>query len=140
MRITIVGKAPSVNSLYQKGQHGNIYLTKDGRIYKREVGKALRQLCAVLPDALKHRPLLVVYTFFFPALWGDQGPILLDVDNRVKIVQDAVANALKFNDAWIWAIVASKCEGQERAVVQIEAFDKKNFEGFLENLLTPMAG
>ena len=123
MKITIIGKAPSVNGLYRIGKAGHIYLTEDGRIYKDMVSEKLDGLKVVLPDALKGIPLKVSYSFYFPELWYSSGsPVPMDTDNRIKVVQDAVSRALKFDDSWIFKLEAEKLVGQERAVVVIEPY------------------
>jgi len=122
VKITILGTTPSVNSLYAKGRHGNIYLTQSGRIYKKEVGDALRKLGVELPEPLRDRPLRVRCAFAFERLWERPGhPVRLDVDNRLKVLLDALAEALDWDDKWVWEIVASKHEGPvERVVVELE--------------------
>lgn len=121
MRITIIGRAPSVNGLYRVGQGGNIYLSQAGRVYKESVKEKLDGLKVTLPEALRRVPLFVTYEFFFPELWGPHGePLEIDVDNRIKIVQDAVSRALRFSDAWIFTLLSKKRVGPERAIVTLE--------------------
>lgn len=120
MRITIIGKAPSVNGLYRIGKGGHIYLSEAGRVYKETVNEKLGAIQVALPEALRRIPLLVRYTFYFPELWHSNGdPVEIDTDNRIKIVQDAVSRALRFSDAWIFTIVAKKRLGKESAVVEL---------------------
>lgn len=122
-KITIYGQAPSVNSLYRIGKDGNLYLTRRGRSYKAAVSELFQSLEIKLPPDLRNKPLKVTFKFYFRNLWDGKAPVRRDYDGPIKIVQDAIAEALRFDDSWIFRGETEKRQGtRERAVITLEVF------------------
>jgi Holliday junction resolvase RusA-like endonuclease len=124
LKITIYGRAPSVNELYRKAPAGHIYLTPVGRRYKKWVKEQFEKAARSLPASLRGQPLTVTFKFYFRHLWhADQTPVMRDYDGPIKIVQDAVAEALKFNDSWIFkAIVEKRQSAREKSVIGLAPY------------------
>lgn len=127
MKITIYGKAPSVNSLYRIGKNGNLYLTRTGRTYKESVRALIEESGVKLPPELRNKPLQISLKFYFLHVWDrkTERPIQRDYDGPIKVVQDAVAEALKFDDAWIFAAkwVEKRKGSREKVVVVLEPYE-----------------
>lgn len=122
-KITIYGQAPSVNSLYRIGKDGNLYLTSRGRSYKQAVDYLFKQLEVALPKDLRGIPLSATYKFYFRQLWDGHKPVRRDYDGPIKIVQDAISEALNFDDSWIFKGVTVKRHGsREKAVILLEPY------------------
>lgn len=127
MKITIYGKAPSVNSLYRIGKNGNLYLTRTGRTYKESVQALIEDAGIKLPPELRNVPLQISFKFYFINLWDRKAgkPIRRDYDGPIKVVQDAVAEALRFDDAWIFAAkwIEKRKGSKEKVVVTLERYE-----------------
>lgn len=123
-KITIYGRAPSVNELYRIAKAGHMYLTPVGREYKRWVAEQFAKRARALPSELRGRALAVTFKFYFKAIWhGDGTPVRRDYDGPIKVVQDAVAEALRVDDAWIFTGRAEKREGSvEKSVIVLEPY------------------
>jgi Holliday junction resolvase RusA-like endonuclease len=102
---------------------GHIYESVKGRAYKDIIKEVITRQAVTLPVALRKKCLLVHYEFYFRKLWNGRTPVERDADNPIKVVQDAVAGALKFNDCWVFAGTFVKRQGIERVVVRIEPFE-----------------
>ena len=68
--------------------------------------------------------------FFYP--WKtDKGKIRrIDVSNRVKILEDAVSEVLKFDDSRVYEIHVEKCSGKDISFFSDDG-DKARGVGFL---------
>ena len=123
-KITIYGQAPSINSLYRIGKDGNLYLTRTGKTYKAAVREILSAQLIKLPSELRGKPLKATFRWWFIHLWERNGnPVRRDYDGPIKIVQDALAEALKFDDCWIFeANVEKRKGGREKSVVTLEPY------------------
>lgn len=119
MKITIYGRAPSVNELYRVAPQGHVYLTDRGRSYKKWVREQFAKMARPLAPELRRVALRVTFKFYFRQLWHrDQTPVTRDYDGPIKIVQDAVAEALKFDDSWIFEGHIEKRQGvREKSVI-----------------------
>lgn len=134
MRIIIHGTPPSVNSLYKRDpRDGHLYINKRGRNYKKVVADVLKQLEVKLPKRLRGIPLKVTYIFYFRQLWDGDKPVERDADGPVKCVQDAIASALHFSDAWIFRGIFEKRRGSERAVIFIEPYEDEGDEFYVSS-------
>jgi len=134
MRIVIHGKPPSVNSLYRRDpRDGHLYINKRGRNYKKVVSDMFKELAVKLPVHLRGIPLKITYVFYFRQLWDGKSPVQRDADGPVKCVQDAVTEALKVNDAWIFRGIFEKRRGDERAVIFIEPYVDEGDEFYMES-------
>jgi len=88
---------PSINQQYAT-VNGRRVLSRSGREYKQEAGKAIRRLRAEgqIPDALvqalQHGFVSLFIDFYFTT------PNRRDLDGGLKITQDAICDALEVND------------------------------------------
>ena len=123
-KITIYGQAPSINSLYRIGKDGNLYLTRTGKTYKAAVHQLFTEQLIKLPVELRGVPLKATFRWWFIHLWERGGkPVRRDYDGPIKIVQDALAEALKFDDSWIFQADVEKRKGsREKSVVTLEPY------------------
>lgn len=122
--LVIYGQAPSVNSLYRIGSNGNLYLTAKGKTYKKAVFELFQKQMVKLPKDLRGIALKATFKFYFRQLWMPDGkPVRRDYDGPIKIVQDALAEALKFDDSWIFLGSAEKRKGsKEKSVIILEPY------------------
>ncbi|MCS7254539.1 MAG: RusA family crossover junction endodeoxyribonuclease [Armatimonadota bacterium] len=139
---------PSVNHQYNlKG--GLMTLSNDAQVYRRTLIKALQKLkasgklstasfdtpkmhgegelkhVAHQPQCPHRHPLSICYEFFLRSL-GER-----DLDNGVKLVQDAICEALKFDDRDVVEIYMAKRIDREnpRLIVTIKLLDYWDSEG-----------
>jgi Holliday junction resolvase RusA-like endonuclease len=138
---------PSVNALYRgggKGSKGGVYLTDVAKQYANNVKDRVAQHLGVLQSDFSslETAYSIDVTAYFPELenagWfqkvtrgknaGERKAKarykVIDVDNRVKFVQDCVCKALGMpNDSQVFEEAARKKKGDEKMVVVIRAID-----------------
>jgi crossover junction endodeoxyribonuclease RusA len=86
---------PSLNNAYATYQ-GRRILSKEGRAYKAQAALLIRRAAAdqgfIVPAAT---PLGLAFRFWFARNNRDGS-------NTPKLLEDALAEALGFNDVWVW--------------------------------------
>lgn len=116
---------PSVNKLYYV-RNGRKALSSEGRALKEQMRAAivLSSASSAAASDLENVPLQLELTFFFEELenrgWSQKKTQTrykkVDVSNRVKLVEDAVCEALGIDDSVFMSIHLSKQEGASRGV------------------------
>jgi Holliday junction resolvase RusA-like endonuclease len=136
------GVPPSVNKAYfdqvvKKKVRGGMKLvpirtlTKEGRKYKKEIKSAVARGYAM---ASKHIQPNVAYCMairiFFPAIENKGYPNetdvrykKLDATNRVKLLEDAIVEALGIDDSQFLRVTVEKAQGPEASHVWIWEYD-----------------
>ena len=111
---------PSVNKLYYV-RNGRKALSSEGRALKEQMKTAVSLLCVSNPAVgdLTNTPLTLHLVFYFPEIenrgWSQKKTTTrykrVDVSNRVKLVEDAICEALGIDDSAFMSIHLSKQEG-----------------------------
>lgn len=101
-------KPISVNHAYAQSRQGRRFLTKEGKAYKEMIGWAAEK------DSISD-PCYMRYTF------GFKDKRRRDVDDYVKLAQDALSGIWYNDDSQIMGIYADKVIGKEE-FVEIERF------------------
>jgi Holliday junction resolvase RusA-like endonuclease len=91
---------PSTNQLYYTGKDGKRHLSKEGREYKKEVGKLMmvggvKKKCPLPPFSL------YIHVRFRD--WRRQ-----DISNRIKLLEDAVLGYLNYDDKMVYDLIVYK--------------------------------
>lgn len=107
MRITL-DMPPSSNRYWRVGG-GHVYRSQEASAYKSYVGL----LCNTAAIAPLEGDLRVTLRFYRPARRGD-------LDNRIKIILDALQGHAYFNDSQIAEIHARRCEDKANPRVEVE--------------------
>ena len=108
--IEIEGKIPSVNRYYRHTKQGHHYISKEGRDFKEKL--------SWLAKAKKVQPTsepveLHLYWYCKKACNGG------DLDNRLKVVLDALEGIIYKNDKQVVRISAEKIMGAKRDFAKI---------------------
>jgi len=139
---------PSINALYTRTRNGMVVVTGEGRAFEREVKKIVARQIHVLGDFNDEDVYGIDITLFFEALtnkgWFEffkRGPKKgqrksnskwkrVDVDNRIKFLQDCVASAVGMkDDSQIFEGHQRKKEGKTGAYVRVYKVSQKDFLG-----------
>jgi hypothetical protein len=94
LRVPGLPLPPSLNVAYTVWQ-GRKNLTNEGREFKAQAGLLIRNAAANAGFAVPPKTWLRVTLYFFFAQNNRDG------SNAVKLVEDAAASALGFNDKWV---------------------------------------
>jgi Holliday junction resolvase RusA-like endonuclease len=97
--IVLDGLPPTTNASYKTGQ-GRFYMTAEAKAWK--LATSLLVKAARLADWRDVKELLVIVTFHMTR------PAQRDVDGMVKLLLDAVADGLGFNDKRVASLFVSK--------------------------------
>ena len=121
---------PSINQQYATVGNRRV-LSKASRMYKKEVGKAIRRLRVggIIPDAL-----VAILRQGFMGLFIDfyfETPHRRDLDGGLKITQDAICDALGINDNRVVDVHLVKRIDplRPRIEVELEAIPDWEFDG-----------
>lgn len=110
MKLKVMTKPVSVNQAYPTGFNGRRFLSKEGKEYKELLGWAAREFKGDPSKAF----MKVKYTF------GFKDKRRRDIDDYIKLTQDALSGIWFEDDCQIVAISATK-EYSEEYFVEIEA-------------------
>jgi Holliday junction resolvase RusA-like endonuclease len=119
---------PSTNHIYFNLPTGGRALTKEAKQYKSYIKDKLARECLEDLIDFKFKPntkFWVYATIYFERLVpksssAKEAYLRIDVDNRIKLVQDSVFESLGINDANIFRVSYGKDEGKEKVVMEIE--------------------
>ncbi len=95
----------STNRAYRTGS-GNYYMTSEGHAWKADATWAIKAQRKTNQD-WTGKPLIVTY------IWTMRQPMSRDVDGMVKLVQDALADALEIDDAYVCGIIVMRGKGDQ---------------------------
>lgn len=119
---------PSVNKLYYV-RNGRKALSAEGRALKEQMRTIVSLASATNAAAadIDNTPLTLHLAFFFPEIenrgWSQKKATArykrVDVSNRVKLVEDAVCEALGIDDSAFMFVHLSKQEGASRVHVRV---------------------
>lgn len=111
---------PSLNNAYTTGRgHGKRVLTSEGRAFKAQAALLVRNAAALagftVPDK---QPIRLTFWFYF-------ANVQRDGSNAVKLIEDAVAEALGFNDSRVVAMTWHKAidKAAPRCTVAVKVGD-----------------
>ncbi len=99
----------STNHLYQRNRYGGVRLSARARAWKEAAILAVRQAGGTLPDG----PLLLQMCVYPPD--GRRR----DLDNLIKLTQDAVFAALGIDDSRVSHLLVARCERLNKEAGQI---------------------
>jgi hypothetical protein len=86
----------SLNNAYTQGAHGRRVLVSEGREYKATISTVVRLIAAAEGFVVPPRtPIRLAFVFFFARNNRDGS-------NTPKLLEDAISDALGFNDVWVW--------------------------------------
>lgn len=114
---------PSLNNAYTRGKgHGKRVLAKEGRTYKANIGKALAEsaAAATFAQALLGKRLALTLRLWF------RDRQRRDISNCVKLAEDALAEALGFDDCAVDALLVVRAgfdKDRPRCEVVLEFMD-----------------
>ena len=119
---------PSVNKLYYV-RNGRKALSAEGRALKEQMRAAISLVSAtnVAAADINNVPLTLHLEFYFPEIenrgWSQKKTATrykkVDVSNRVKLVEDAICEALGIDDSAFMYIHLSKHEGTSRVRARV---------------------
>ncbi len=121
IHIVLPGIPPSVNHAYFT-RGGKRILTKVGRAYIFEVRTSIvRDNPGALSFFKKNKPYVVYFRFYLPQLYNkgfssgqtDTRYKVIDVSNRVKLLEDALMDAAGIDDSQHVAMLTHKCLGEK---------------------------
>lgn len=104
---------PSVNALYCTVFKRRV-LSAEGKKFKRFVGK---RLPALLPHLEPHEWLRLELTFHLPLYYQNGKRRKWDATNYVKVLEDAIVEALCEDDSAVLTVSIAKSESPDRFVV-----------------------
>jgi Holliday junction resolvase RusA-like endonuclease len=123
---------PSVNKLYYV-RNGRKALSSEGRALKEQMRAAIVLLCAAsaATSQIENVPLQLSLEFYFPEIenrgWSQNKTQTrykkVDVSNRVKLVEDAIVEALGIDDSAFMRIHLSKHGGPTRVVAIVKRLE-----------------
>lgn len=121
--IKIDGLPPSVNHAYFNLPRGGRTLSAKGKKYKTETStKIVRDYATSIRGLSKDRSYGLIVVFSFTDLynkgWPDKTPNRykkIDVSNRLKLLEDAVVDALGIDDSQFVFITLRKVPGEKEA-------------------------
>ena len=125
LTITIPCKPLSTNHIYGRSKFGGTYLKKEAKQFKQMVSLGINQKFNF--NESKHY-ISVEYYFYMSDLYTKKGSInkkSLDLDNCLKILQDAIFDKLKINDAFILDQKSYKRYGNENKIIVIIRAERK---------------
>lgn len=116
---------PSANHAYFNLPGGGRTLTKKGRKFKKEAGiHLIRTYSSELMLFKKNEPYGVAIRFFFPNVQNKTWPgkattryKRIDTSNRVKLVEDVLAEVADTDDSQHMILLLGKSQGPERTVI-----------------------
>ena len=114
--IFILPFPPSVNTTYlaKAYSHNGTKGTPALIAWKKSSKAALDQYdITELPKNFMLKRLKLDVTLKHKWITKKGEPLIKDVDNRIKLVQDALATGLGFDDKWIWEVSAKKCHEED---------------------------
>lgn len=129
MKIEGVSMPPSVNAIYfTRGK--NRVLTTLGKTYKEDIKSVIIQHIMSTKQVLefKNIPMILHLTFFFTHIenknYQKSGNRFkrIDVSNRIKILEDAIAETLGIDDCQFLCVIAEKGQAQLETVT-LEIYD-----------------
>lgn len=112
----VAGLPPTTNHIY-KVKRGGIYKVDEAKRWQRAAVLQIRAQRAQPAQDWRDRTIQITLT------WYMRRPLSSDWDNRIKPCQDAVAEALGFNDRYVWVGNVRKRRirtGAEQTVIYIE--------------------
>ena len=117
---------PSVNRAYATTRSGRRLLTSEGKLYKQSVRDIIGQRYSVVTPELTHlgqKPLSLsvkIYTRVENKGWSD-GKVKnrykrVDISNRVKLLEDALFEALGVDDCLVFKLTVEKIDSDDEYV------------------------
>lgn len=110
--VRIVGKIPSANAITKTTRSGHVYKPADAKAYMALVGRACESLEPLSKEFLDGEK-EIDFSFFFAQRYR-----VRDTSNAVKLLEDALAQSLKYNDNTHIRVIATKrpAEGKDEFV------------------------
>lgn len=123
IRLHIPSLPPSVNHAYYNLPRGGRVLTKEGKRYKAETAAHLTQTYpSVLARIAPNQPYSIVYILTIPTLLNNGYPDKaenkykkLDASNRIKLLEDVLADVMGIDDSTSMNVLAAKQVGPHAA-------------------------
>ncbi|NMC34644.1 MAG: RusA family crossover junction endodeoxyribonuclease [Veillonellaceae bacterium] len=117
---------PSDNTIYWGGPHGRKILTKEGKAYKNGIREAVTRawqadgMPRIERDMMLELHIWIRLPHVFTRTKEAQGRFVkVDVHNRGKVLIDAIAEALGFDDSQHFRVRFYKVEGTSAAFVRV---------------------
>ena len=114
-------KALTFNSAYPTNKMGRRFLTREGKEFKEEVFYEVKKQCPGFQLKEKH-VLCVEYFFYSKAVVTKKGTVSKtagDLDGQIKLLQDAMCDALGLDDSIIFEINAKKILSSKDSITVI---------------------
>lgn len=120
-QVTMPGQPPSWNSSYQFRRQGGLSKKSGVELYQSQLTMLTR---AAKPSGFKpETDIIVAYRFYMKRQ--------VDVDNCMKMANDAIAIALDVNDKWFLPITLSREIGRKNPYTEIQICDADFWETML---------
>lgn len=132
MTIAIDGWPPSLNDTYAVGRvkvrgrwRGTMVKSRKASKYQESVVEQIvRAGNADFVVAWRSKPRKMVLSLTFVGRWESEAgrPLVKDVSNRIKLIEDAIGAALGYDDSWNWKVVVEKqhdLTAQEYVLVEV---------------------
>ena len=101
--------SPTTNQAYKVGRLGNhrgvIYMTSVGKAWKLVARQAIRAANSWPPDFWRNKRLYVSLVFLHTST------LTYDIDGRIKLTLDAIADGLGFDDRYVYPLYCDKAVG-----------------------------
>jgi len=97
---------PSTNQVYRRAKQGKLFMTAEGRLFKEAAGLML----SVAAHRIRGNTFHVGQRFALTLRLHFADDRRCDLDNRIKLVQDALADALGFDDRHIHRLTVERGE------------------------------
>jgi len=114
---------PSTNKLYTVWRNRKI-LSKEGMAYHNYVKFAVAQ---AMPPVIEMEEACEVHFLLYRPDWTNRGwpgkaktrYKKIDLTNRLKCVEDALAESLAIDDSQFFDVITRKCKGTEKIVIEV---------------------
>lgn len=124
IRIKLDGIPPSVNAAYANGRGGRRVLTTAGKSYKTLTANHIVRFHPADIRGIKKDYAyglgVTLHMGIFNSGWPDKAKTRykkLDVSNRIKLLEDALVNALGIDDCQFTVIIAQKVHNEIQSTV-----------------------
>jgi len=134
IRIELPFLPPTTNHAYSTNKFGGRRLSSEGKEFKNETKVLIaRKYTTALRAVHKDMPLVILAKFYFETIVNETWPgkaknryKKLDVTNRIKLLEDALAEALGVDDSCTLSFIPDKCVGDsERTVLYIWSVEEE---------------
>jgi Holliday junction resolvase RusA-like endonuclease len=149
INIRLNGVPPSVNKAYTTGfkrtARGKLIsvrtLSKEGARYKKEVtAQIVRQFSGAILTIIPNRKYGLAILVSLPEVENKGWPKKtttrykrIDTGNRLKLLEDALADATAVDDSNNFIVMISKCQGQEKVTIWLWDIEEEGIPSAVVN-------